>query len=367
MNRLLSLTLLALALSGCSLGVTKPETKDAAPQRAGLVGQASRIVDSLIAHDQKTFDGIQLRLRRLNESGIPQSNYSLAKAQCWLDTAGTQHSENDRTGYVEDSLAESVRIIQALETDRNSKAGYQTPLVARSSRVRSDLWTQLAGFRSREDTLACTARTVACAEVRLVRAGHAETQTGWRQATPHILMVEDAVRRANADAASCNAPLVASTAKPGAAPANGAAAVPTAPAQTVTVTVTKETFVILADTLFRFDKSGSDDMLPGGMERLTDLVRRLKAYPAIQSMAIVGHTDRLGSDAYNDELSRARADTVKAFFEAQGIKPASSSAKGAGKREPVSRDCSDRLGRDALVQCLQPDRRVTIEITAVPR
>ena len=204
MKRLIYLAIVALALTGCASGAIKNEAPATGSQKTGLVGQAARIVDSLIAHDSKTFDEVQLRLRRLSEGGVPQSNYSLAKAQCWLDTARTQHNENDRSGYVEDSLAESVRIVQSLETDRNTKAGYDTPLLARSTRLRDDLWTQLAGFRAREASLVCTARTVACAEVRLVRAGHAEEQTGWRQATPHIQMVEDAIRRANAEAASCN-------------------------------------------------------------------------------------------------------------------------------------------------------------------
>jgi OOP family OmpA-OmpF porin len=362
MTRLVYIAIVAAALAGCASSASKNEAPAAGSQKVGLVGQAARIVDSLIAHDAKTFDEVQLRLRRLNEAGVPLSNYSLAKAQCWLDTARTQHSENDRTGYVEDSLAESVRISQALEADRNTKAGHETPLVARSSRLRDDLWTQLAGFRAREATLACTARTVACAEVRLVRAGHAEQQTGWRQATPHIQMAEDAIRRANAEAASCN-PAAAASAR---APAFAAAAA-AAPAQTVTVTVTKETFVILADTLFRFDKAGREDILPGGLQRLADVAQRLKRYPQIQSISITGHTDRLGSDDYNDQLSQARADTVKAYFESQGIKAASTSAKGVGKREPVSRDCSDKLAREALVQCLQPDRRVTIEITGNAR
>ena len=52
---------------------------------------------------------------------------------------------------------------------------------------------------------------------------------------------------------------------------------------------------------------------------------------------------------------------------AQGIKAASTTAKGMGESEPVSRDCSDKLAREALVQCLQPDRRVSIEITGTAR
>ena len=362
----LVLPLLAAAalLTGCASGPVKNEAPGSAPTKPGLMAQATRIIDSVIQHYKGTFDEFQLRLRKLSEAGVAQNNFSLAKAQCWLDTARAQYSENDRTGYIEDSLAESVRIIQALETDKNSRAGYDTPLVARSSRLRNDLWRQLADIRSREGTLACTARTVACAEVRLVRAGHADQQTGWRAATPHILMVEDSVRRANLQAASCN-PVTAAAAA--GAPAAAAVVAPVAAPRTVTVTVTKENFVILADTLFRFDKSARDDILPGGMQRLDDVVRRLKAYPAFESFGIVGHTDRLGTDEYNDALSQERAQTVRAYFESQGIKSAQATAKGMGKREPVTQNCKDTLPREALIQCLQPDRRVTIEITGTAK
>jgi len=80
----------------------------------------------------------------------------------------------------------------------------------------------------RESSLVCNARTVACGEVRLVRAGHAEQQTGWRQANAHVMMAEDAVRRASAEAANCQ-PAVAA-AKPAVVAANGAAPAPAAAA-----------------------------------------------------------------------------------------------------------------------------------------
>lgn len=368
MNRLIYPILAAAALvAGCASGPVKNEAPVSAPTKPGLMAQATRIIDSVISHDMSTFDAFQLRLRKLNESGVSQSNFSLAKAQCWLDTARSQYSENDRSGYVEDSLAESVRIIQALETDKTTRAGYDTPLVARSSRLRMDLWRQLSDIRSREDTLACTARTVACAEVRLVRAGHADEQTGWRAATPHIQMVEDSVRRANLLAASCNPAAAAAAAGTAAPAAVVVAAATAAPARTVTVTVTKESFVILADTLFRFDKSAREDILPGGVQRLDDVVRRLKAYPSIQSISIVGHTDRLGTNEYNASLSQARAETVRAYLDAQGIKAGSSTAKGVGETQPVTTACRDNMPREALIQCLQPDRRVTIEITGTAR
>ena len=343
-----------LALAGCSSGGSKNEAPAASAQSTGLTPQQARITDERILMDRQTLDGVQQRLRKLNEAGIPQNSYSLAKAQCWLDTAKSQYQENDRTGYIEESLTEAVKIAQALEADKNARAGYDTPLIARSSKLRDDLWAQLSNYKSQPASMACNARTVACAEIRLVRAGHADQQTGWRQATPWIQMAEDALRTAKIEADSCAQPkpgvLTARGALPGEVPAGA-------------VTIGRETYVLLTDTLFKFDKSGSEDMIPGGRQRLNDVAQRLKAYKSIQTLTVLGYTDRLGSDDYNDKLSEARAKTVQAYLESLGVKSAAAVAQGKGKRDPVSKDCSASLGREQLIQCLQPDRRVTIEVT----
>lgn len=210
------LVVAAIALAGCAQPVLQSEAPGPAAQATGLLPQSQRITDMRIAADRKTMDTLQKRLRALNESGVPLNNYPLAKAQCWLDTAWTQYHENDRTGYIEESLAESLKIVQALEADKTVKAGYDTPLVARSTRLRDDLWAQLGALKMRESTLICNARSIACGEVRLVRAGHAEQQTGWRQASTHVQMAEDALRRAKFEAASCNTP-TADSSQPSAA------------------------------------------------------------------------------------------------------------------------------------------------------
>lgn len=292
------------------------------------------------------------------QAGVPSTNFSLAKAQCWLDSAYTQRSENDRTGYVQEAVAEAARIAGALEADRNTDAGRSTPLIARSTRLREDLWTRLDGMGARGNAHACNARTVACGQVRLVRAGHAHEQTGWRAATPFIQMAEDALERGAAEAAQCATPVAASV-SPVATPSVAAVA----PPQAAPAAVSSERFVILADTLFRFGKSGPQDILADGKARLEELVQRLKGYTLVKSVSITGHTDRLGSDAYNDQLSRDRASTVKAYFEGQGIKADSLTAQGKGKREPVTQGCGSQLPRLALVRCLQPDRRVAIEVS----
>ena len=144
----------------------------------------------------------------------------------------------------------------------------------------------------------------------------------------------------------------------------GAAATPSPPQPAAT---SRETYVLLTDTLFKFNKSAVQDMTPGGMQRLADVAKRLKSYQSIQSLNIVGFTDRLGSDAYNNALSLARAKTVKTYFESLGVKAASFSAQGKGKSEPVSSACPSKASRAQLIQCLQPDRRVTIEVTGVTR
>ncbi len=345
------------ALAGCSSGGGKNEVPAAYAQATGLTPQQLRITDERIIQDRQTLEGVQQRLRKLNEAGIPQNSYSLAKAQCWLDTAKSQYHENDRSGYIEESMTEAVKIAQALEADKTARAGLDTPLVARSSKLRDDLWAQLSNYKNQPASLACNARTVACAEVRLVRAGHADEQTGWRQATPHIQMVEDALRRAKIEADGCVQPRAGVlTARDGAVPAPSAAA-----------PVHRETYVLLTDTLFRFDKSGIEDMIPGGMQRLNDVAQRLKAYKSIQTLTVFGYTDRLGADEYNDKLSEARAKTVQAYLESLGVKSATAVAQGKGKRDAVSKDCSATLSREQLIQCLQPDRRVTIEVTGTAK
>lgn len=347
-----------LALAACSSGVDKYESPGPGAQATGLNPQQARITDERILSDRRTIDAVQLRLRKLNEAGIPQNSYPLAKAQCWLDTAKSQYHENDRTGYIEESLTEAVKIALALEADKSTKAGLDTPLVARSSLLRNDLWAQLSAYKNQPVTLACNAKTVACAEVRLVRAGHANEQTGWRQATPYVQMAEDALRQAKTEADIClqTAQLISRT-----------AAATTPAAASVPQVISRETYVFLTDTLFKFDKSVSEDMIPGGLQRLADVAQRLKGYKSIQTLTVFGYTDRLGTDDYNDKLSEARAKTVQAYLESLGVKSAVLIAEGKGKRDPVSKDCSAAASREQQIICLQPDRRVTIEVTGVAR
>lgn len=358
----ISLIVSALSLAGCAGWSSKDEKPAPEAQKTGLVPQAARITDDNILGDRKTIEAVQQRLRVLNASGIPQNNYSLAKAQCWLDTAKTQYHENDRTGYVEESLHESLKIVRALESDRSAKAGYETPLVARSTKLREDLWQKLSGFKGNAGTLSCNARTVACAEVRLVRAGHAEDQTGWRQAVPHVAMAEDAVRQAAEEAAACGkpAPVLPAMMPPAVVAAPLPAPTPAMPA----TVVQKESITLLGDALFKFNKSGRGDLLPGGLERLREVAESMKKYSRIESLHFIGHTDRYGKKDYNDALSLARANTVRDYLLSFGVKADKVSTEGRGNREPVV-SCSTRPPKPEQTVCLTPNRRVAIEIMGI--
>lgn len=122
-----------------------------------------------------------------------------------------------------------------------------------------------------------------------------------------------------------------------------------------------------ADALFAFDRSGATDMLPKGRGELDALARALRSQEMqVQSLMITGHTDRLGDEAYNDRLALQRASTVRDYLKGAGVS-APMEVRSMGEREPVTRDCQGTHRTPRLIACLQPDRRVVVDITAQAR
>lgn len=118
-----------------------------------------------------------------------------------------------------------------------------------------------------------------------------------------------------------------------------------------------------ADGLFRFDGGEPTDLLSEGQERVVRLAADIRAnFKALHYVTVTGHTDRLGTDAYNQALSQARANTVRDLLVRAGIDRAKVRASGMGKRQPVVSDCEGTRATPELVKCLQPNRRVEIEV-----
>ncbi|BAN34864.1 OmpA/MotB domain-containing protein [Sulfuricella denitrificans skB26] len=119
-----------------------------------------------------------------------------------------------------------------------------------------------------------------------------------------------------------------------------------------------------AETLFDFDKAV---VRAEGKKELDDkVVANMKEHPEVELLLVTGHADRLGSDKYNQKLSERRAVAVKDYLASQGVAADRVKAVGKGESEPnadadtVSK-CKGNKKTKKLIECLQPDRRVTVE------
>lgn len=296
------------------------------------------------------------RLQALTTGGQYVDAYDLAKAQCWLDSAESQFAENDRTGYVSEAMEESAGLIRSMEANKGQAAA-QTKHIAGSDRLRHDLW-QLIGTIKADRGFKCVSALVACAEVRLVRAGHALDQTGWRQANPHIQIAEGLLAQAQREGEKCSQSVV------GAPPAAEVKPAP-APIAPVEEKPTTDRFSLQADALFAFNRADFSSLLPAGKAKLDWVVQRLKEYQRIDRIDISGFTDRLGTNQYNLQLSQARANTVKDYLVSRGMNAPLVTATGKGKSKTTSGQCPADMMRSKLIECLQPDRRVDLEILGI--
>jgi OmpA-OmpF porin, OOP family len=120
---------------------------------------------------------------------------------------------------------------------------------------------------------------------------------------------------------------------------------------------TMETITVGAEKLFGFDKA---NLKAEGKAALDEAAAKIKANPEIKAVIVTGHTDRIGSDAYNQKLSERRANQVKDYLAGQGVDSSMIEAVGKGESEPVVQ-CDGSKATKKLVQCLQPNRRVTIQ------
>jgi OOP family OmpA-OmpF porin len=120
-----------------------------------------------------------------------------------------------------------------------------------------------------------------------------------------------------------------------------------------------EKITVAADALFDFNKAV---LRPAGKAKLDELVSKAQAIK-LEVILAVGHTDRIGGDAYNQKLSEKRAAAVKEYLVAKGIEANRVYTEGKGEKQPVTGDkCKGNAKSKALIDCLQPDRRVDIEV-----
>lgn len=117
------------------------------------------------------------------------------------------------------------------------------------------------------------------------------------------------------------------------------------------------------EVLFDFDGT---ELRADGRKVLDDLAQKILA-AELESIAATAHTDRVGDDAYNERLALRRADAIRTYLVGKGVPEKLVRVDSKGEREPVTAGRCDTLGEEHrrnsnLIACLQPDRRVEIEV-----
>ena len=202
-----------------------------------------------------------------------------------------------------------------------------------------------------------------CACAALVTAAGAQTVDNWRNGNGELAWKNGAgdlcwrgsswtpaTAAKGCDGAIVPAPAVVVAPEPAPAPravAPAPAPVPV-PVPVPAVAATKVTYA--ADAFFDFDKSA---LKPEGRAKLDDLVDKIKGIN-LEVIIAVGHTDSVGSDAYNQKLSVKRSEAVKAYLVTKGIEKNRVYTEGKGEKQPVA-DNKTSEGR-------AKNRRVEIEV-----
>lgn len=124
--------------------------------------------------------------------------------------------------------------------------------------------------------------------------------------------------------------------------------------------VTITDYKLLSDILFAFDKHTVDMKNEIFVKDIADHI--LSTYQSLDSITVTGHTDRLGSDKYNQDLSVRRANTVKNLLEAYGLPIGMIQARGVGESQPTTDGCPNIKNKPLLKECLKEDRRVEISV-----
>lgn len=176
----------------------------------------------------------------------------------------------------------------------------------------------------------------------------------WTPALANMECDPDLMPKAAA-AAPAPAPAPAAPPKPAAAPPKPAPAPVAAAPKRCDATVTLKN-----DEVFAFNKA---ELTPAAKARLdSDIVAKLATCAKLEAVIIEGHTDRLGSQSYNQKLSEKRADAVKAYLVNKGANRDSIETIGMGKTVPAVFCGNEIKERKALIACLAPSRRAIVTI-----
>ena len=147
------------------------------------------------------------------------------------------------------------------------------------------------------------------------------------------------------------APVVAPPPPPPLPPAPPPAPAPAPQVQKIT---------LASKALFDFDKYA---LKPEGMAAIdSEIIAKLKDVQKLELVLVTGHTDRIGTQAYNQKLSERRADAVRNYLVSKGVAKDKIETLGMGKTQPVPGVTCTMTATKELIACLAPNRRVEVEV-----
>jgi OmpA-OmpF porin, OOP family len=136
------------------------------------------------------------------------------------------------------------------------------------------------------------------------------------------------------------------------------------PCQAVAVQAT-EAITLAGDTLFKFNRSDRAGLTDAGIQALEQLMMQLRSrYKSVEHVHLIGYTDPLGTDAYNQRLSHQRASTVSEYMQISPLLRGRVTTEGRGAKDLVVTDCGNTPTPQTQA-CNQPNRRVVVQVTGV--
>lgn len=299
-----------------------------------------RFSDEVIARDWSEIDHLRERLAAVRPKAV--SSYALARAEALLEFGAIEYAENDNTGVLEPVLDDALRLLNTQEAQQKI-IQLDLPNMTGIRKVRLDLWQKTAELKQDPVKLACAGIAIARLEVALLEFAHEQYEVDVKLNTeehtaPYVAFVDALNKVLDEQLARCSDGTML------------------------------QHWLLSADALFHFDKFSEADILPSGKPKLDAFAEGLLAQrakgtikPQFQ-LIITGHTDRLGGHGYNITLGQRRADTVRDYLvHRHGLSREQIETRSMAYAQPI-KYCTGVKITDELKACLQPNRRVAIEL-----
>jgi outer membrane protein OmpA-like peptidoglycan-associated protein len=275
------------------------------------------------------------------------------------DKKSVEAAAREAVGTAEEARVMAVK--QKAEEDAQAKiAGEKRAAEEREARARADAASEIKRRQEADQARAQAEAAKADAERMKQEAEKAAAEAARQkqeadQATASAVAQQQAAQAAAAQAARDQAAAEAETQKARQAAAQAEAEKAQLRAQLLaqlnSILQTRDSarglIVNMSDVLF---DTGRYTLKPGAREKLAKISGIVLAHAGL-SLQIEGHTDSVGGDDFNQQLSERRADSVRDFLAEQGVAPSSITARGFGKMQPVaSNDTAEGRQRNRRVE-----------------